>query len=44
MPVVEVVEAATLAAREFLEICAVFVAVVGFWGHWELGFLGKRFH
>jgi hypothetical protein len=31
MPVVEAMETATLAAREFLEVCAVFVAVGGLW-------------
>jgi hypothetical protein len=35
---VKVVEAATPAAGEFLEVLAVFVAVVGFW--FGLGFHG----
>jgi hypothetical protein len=35
---VEVMEAATPAAGEFLEVLAVFVAVVGFW--FGLGFHG----
>jgi hypothetical protein len=38
MVVMEVVEAATPAAGEFLEVCAVFVAVVGLW--FGLGFHG----
>jgi hypothetical protein len=38
MPVVKMMEAATPAAGEFLEVCAVFVAVVGLW--FGLGFHG----
>jgi hypothetical protein len=34
VPVVKVVEAATPAAGEFLQVLAVFVAVVGLWFHW----------
>jgi hypothetical protein len=36
----EVMEAATPAAGEFLEVCAVLVAVVGLWFHW--GFMVAR--
>jgi hypothetical protein len=40
VPVVEVVEAATPAAEEFLEVLAVFVAVGGLWFHGGQGFEG----
>jgi hypothetical protein len=37
----KVMETATSAAGEFLEVCAVFVAVVGLWFHWVLGLRGS---
>jgi hypothetical protein len=42
---VEVVKTATPTAGEFLEVCAVFVAVVGSWlglGFHDVGELGDR--
>jgi hypothetical protein len=41
VPVVEMVKAATPTAGGFLEVCAVFVAMVGSWFHGVGGFGGS---